>query len=85
MDINALQRIFMWCTIINGAWFFFAAMICVFAGNWVYRMQSKWFSRLPGCLQRSNLLVLRVVQDYFHCIQCRSLRCPADRGMKWSI
>ena len=43
MDINALQRVFMWCTIINGAWFLFAAMICVFAGGWVFRMQSKWF------------------------------------------
>jgi hypothetical protein len=43
MDINALQRVFMWCTIINGAWFVFAAMICVFADDWVFRMQSKWF------------------------------------------
>ena len=43
MDINALQRFFMWCTIINGVWFVFAAMICVFASNWVYGMQSKWF------------------------------------------
>ena len=43
MDINALQRFFMWCTIINGAWFVFAAMICVFAADWVFRMQSKWF------------------------------------------
>ena len=43
MDINALQTFFMWCTIINGAWFVFAAMICVFAGDWVFRMQSKWF------------------------------------------
>jgi len=43
MDINALQRFFMWCTIINGASFVFAAMICVFAGDWVFRMQSKWF------------------------------------------
>lgn len=43
MNINALQRVFMWCTIINGAWFVFAAMICVFAGDWVFRWQSKWF------------------------------------------
>ena len=43
MNINALQRVFMWCTIINGAWFVFAAMICVFAGDWVFRRQSKWF------------------------------------------
>jgi len=43
MDINTLQSFFMWCIIINGAWFVFAAMICVFASDWVYGMQSKWF------------------------------------------
>ena len=43
MDINMFQRFFMWCTIINGAWFVFAAMICVFAADWVFRIQSKWF------------------------------------------
>jgi len=43
VDINVLQRVFMWCTIINGAWFVFAAIICIFAGDWVFRMQSKWF------------------------------------------
>ena len=43
MDINALQRFFMWCTIINAAWFVFAAMICVFAADWLFRMQNKWF------------------------------------------
>jgi len=43
MNIDALQRVFMWCTIINGAWFVLAAIICIFAGDWVFRMQSKWF------------------------------------------
>lgn len=43
MDINILQRFFMWCIIINGAWFVLAAMICVFASDWVFRVQSKWF------------------------------------------
>jgi len=43
MDIHALQTVFMWCVIMNGAWFVLAAMICVFAGGWVFRMQSKWF------------------------------------------
>ena len=42
MDINVLQIVFMWCTIINGAWFIVAAMICAFACDWVYHMQSKW-------------------------------------------
>jgi len=36
-------RFFMWCTIINGAWFVFAALIYVFASDWVYNMQRKSF------------------------------------------
>ena len=43
MDISSLQTVFMWCTIIDGVWFILAAMIRVFAGDWVFRMQSKWF------------------------------------------
>jgi len=43
MDIHSIQRFFMWCIIINGAWFFFAATVCIFAAEWVFRMQSKWF------------------------------------------
>jgi len=43
MDIQTLRTFFMWCTIINGAWFIFAALICIFADGWVYRIQSKWF------------------------------------------
>jgi hypothetical protein len=40
----------MWCTIINGVWFVFAAMICVFAGdfhvmcNWLQRIQKEYIS-----------------------------------------
>jgi len=43
MDTNTLQTVFMWCTIINGAWFVSAVLICVFARDWMYRMQNKWF------------------------------------------
>ncbi|MGQ9645202.1 MAG: DUF6868 family protein [Thermodesulfobacteriota bacterium] len=43
MDVDSVRSVFMWCTIINGAWFLFAAMVCAFAGDWVYRTQSKWF------------------------------------------
>ena len=43
MDINGLQRFFMWCTIINGAWLVLAALICVFADDWLFHLQSKWF------------------------------------------
>jgi hypothetical protein len=43
MDIHTLTRFFMWCTIINGALLIYWLMFCVFAPDWVYRMQSRWF------------------------------------------
>jgi hypothetical protein len=43
MDIQTLTTFFMWCTIINGALFVYSVIICKFAPDFVYRMQSKWF------------------------------------------
>ena len=33
----------MWCTIINGSLLVISFLFCAFAGNWIYRMHSKWF------------------------------------------
>jgi hypothetical protein len=43
MDIQTLERFLMWCTIINAALLVLAGMIFTFAGDWVYRVQSKWY------------------------------------------
>ena len=43
MDIQTLQTFFMWCTIINAALLVLSGMIFAFAGDWVYRVQSKWY------------------------------------------
>ncbi len=43
MDIQMLQRFFMWCTIINGLLFVISVIICTFAGDWIYRMHGKWY------------------------------------------
>ena len=43
MDTQTLTTFFMWCTIINGALFVFWTLMCVFALDWVFRTQSKWF------------------------------------------
>ena len=43
MDIEALTRFFMWCTIINGAMLVLSAIMLMLAPGLVYRMQSKWF------------------------------------------
>jgi len=44
MDIQTLTSFFMWMTIINAALFVYWAAICVFAPDWVYRQQSRWFA-----------------------------------------
>lgn len=43
MDIDTVRAFFMWCTIINGALLMLSFVICICAGNWAYRMHSKWF------------------------------------------
>jgi len=43
MDIETVTRFFMWCTILNVALLVLSSLICVCAGDWVYRIHSKWF------------------------------------------
>ena len=43
MDLETIREFFMWCTIINGALFVLSFLICASAGEWVYRMHSKWY------------------------------------------
>lgn len=44
MDIETLTAFFMWCMILNVALLVLSSLICVCAGDWVYRIHSKWFS-----------------------------------------
>ena len=44
MDIQTLTTFFMWCTILNLALLSLSSLICVCAGDWAYRIHSKWFS-----------------------------------------
>ena len=43
MDIHTVRAFFMWCAIINVSLLLLSSLTCVCAGDWVYRMQSKWF------------------------------------------
>ena len=43
MDMPTLTMFFMWCTIINGGILMMWTMFFVFAPDFVYRVQSKWF------------------------------------------
>ncbi len=44
MDIDSITAFLMWCTILNVALLALSSLICVCAGDWVYRIHSKWFS-----------------------------------------
>ncbi len=43
MDIVTVRAFFLWCTVINGVLLVLSFLICAFAGDWVYRMHSRWF------------------------------------------
>ena len=43
MDIATVRAFFMWCTILNGGLLILSFLFCTFAGDWVYRMHSKWY------------------------------------------
>jgi len=44
MDIYSITAFFMWCTILNVALLLLSSLICLCAGDWAYRIHSKWFS-----------------------------------------
>ncbi len=44
MNTQTLTTFFMWCTIINGGIFILWTVCFVFALDFMYRIQSKWFS-----------------------------------------
>ena len=44
MDIQTLTTFFMWCTILNVALLLLSSLMCICAGDWAYRIHSKWFS-----------------------------------------
>ena len=43
MTIETLTNFFMWCTIINFGLLIYMSLFLIFAPNFVYRMQSRWF------------------------------------------
>jgi hypothetical protein len=43
VGIDTVRTFFMWCTILNGGLLILSAGICALAGDWVYRMNRRWF------------------------------------------
>jgi len=46
LDIGTMRAFFGWCTVINGGLLILSFLIFALAGDWVYRMHSRWF-RIP--------------------------------------
>jgi hypothetical protein len=44
MNIQNLTTFFMWCTIINAALLIYSSLFLCFAPDFVYRLQSRWYS-----------------------------------------
>jgi hypothetical protein len=44
MDIQLLTQFFMWCTILNLGFLIFSFLFLRFAGDFVYKTHSKWFT-----------------------------------------
>jgi len=43
MDIETMTRFFMWCSILNMGLLLISFLLVAFAGNFIYRMHTKWF------------------------------------------
>jgi hypothetical protein len=43
MDTVTIRTFFMWCAIINMALLLVSSLFCAAAGNWVYRVHSRFF------------------------------------------
>ena len=44
MDIQTLTTFFMWCTIINLGLLISSSLVCIFFGDFSYRMNNRFFS-----------------------------------------
>lgn len=66
MSIDVLREFFMWCLILNAGFLAVAFGVCAGAGDWVYRMHSRWFPMpretfnvtIYGLIGRMKLAVL---------------------------
>jgi hypothetical protein len=43
MDLQRIQTFFVWCTVLDGILLVLTGIILTFAGNAVYRIQSRWY------------------------------------------
>jgi hypothetical protein len=43
MSLSMLQSVLVWCTILNVGLLWFSFLVLVLAGDWIYRLHSRWF------------------------------------------
>ena len=63
MDIVTVKSLFMWCTLLNVVVLTISFLICTAAGDWVYRMHSKWF---PMPRESFNVVISGIISRRRH-------------------
>jgi hypothetical protein len=61
MDIEDVRDFFMWCTIINAVLLVVTALLCTFAGGWIYSVHGKWY---PMSREAFNVVIYSFVGLY---------------------
>lgn len=61
MDIEMLTRFLMWCTFLNVGLLVLASLMMAFVGDFVYRVQSRWF---PMSRQTFNVVLYSFIGMY---------------------
>ncbi len=58
MDIQMLTTFFMWCTLLNVGLLIILFIMLLFAGDFVYKMHSKYFSMTRESFNASLYLII---------------------------
>ena len=58
MDIQMLTTFFMWCTLLNVGLLILSFLMLFFAGDFVYKMHSKYFSMTRESFDASLYLII---------------------------
>jgi len=65
MEYTVVKAFFMWCTIINAGLLIFSFVFWVLAGDWIYKMHSKWFAISKGTFNVIFYSFLGAIKIFF--------------------
>jgi len=62
MDIETLRTFFLWCTIINAGLGILSFLAFVFAGDFIYKVHSRWFKMPKEAFTASFYSMIGVIK-----------------------